>query len=196
MDEVTGLETCDLGHHHQEQGVGGDVERYAEEGVCRTLVELERQTVAGHVELEDGVTGRQGHLVDFGHVPGGDDHTAGVGIVLQLVQHILELIYRAAVVVGPRTPLVTIDGTEFAVLVGPLVPDTDAVLLEVLHVGVAFEEPEQFVDDRLQMELLRGEQGEAVVEVVTRLGAEDADGAGACAVAFLCAFGEDAIQNV
>ena len=101
VDEVTGLEACDLGHHHQEQGVGGDVEGYAEEGVCRTLVELERQTVAGHVELEDGVTGRQCHLVHLGHVPSGDDHTTGVGIVLQLVQHVLDLVYRAAVVVGP-----------------------------------------------------------------------------------------------
>ena len=90
----------------------------------------------------------------------------------------------------------TIDGTELTVFVGPLVPDTDTVLLEVFHVGVALEEPEQFVDDRLQMELLRGEQGESVIEVVTRLGAEDADGTGACAVTFLCAFGEDAVQNV
>ena len=111
MDEVTGLETCHLCHHHEEQGIGGNVEGYAEEGVGRTLVELERETVAGHVELEDGVTGGQRHLVDFGHVPGGDDHTTGIWIVLQLVQHILDLIYRAAVVVGPRTPLVTIDGT-------------------------------------------------------------------------------------
>ena len=90
----------------------------------------------------------------------------------------------------------TIDGTELAILVGPLVPDTDAVFLEVLHVGVALEEPEQFVDDRLQVEFLRSEQGETVVEVVTRLGAEDADGAGACAVTFLCAFGEDAVEDV
>ena len=90
----------------------------------------------------------------------------------------------------------TIDRTEFPVLVGPLVPDTDAVLLEVFHVGVALEEPEQLVDNRLQVELLGGEQGETVVEVVTRLGAEDADGAGACAVTFLCAFGEDAVEDV
>ena len=90
----------------------------------------------------------------------------------------------------------TIDGTELTVFVGPLVPDTDAVLLEVFHVGVALEEPEKFVDDGLQMELLRGEQGETVIEVVTALCAEDADGAGACAVPFLCAFGEDAVENV
>ena len=101
VDEVTGLEACHLRHHHQEQGVGGDVEGYAEEGVGRTLVELERETVTGHVELEDSVTGRQGHLVHLGHVPGGDDHTAGVGVVLQLVQHILDLVDSAAVIVGP-----------------------------------------------------------------------------------------------
>ena len=90
----------------------------------------------------------------------------------------------------------TIDGTEFAVLVGPFVPDTDTMFLKVLHVGIALEEPQQFVNDRLQVELLCGEQGETVVEVVTRLGAEDADGAGACTVTFLCSFGEDAVENV
>ena len=101
VDEVTGLVACHLCHHHEEQGVGGDVEGYAEEGVCRSLVELEREAVAGHVELEDGVTGGQGHLVHLGHVPGGDDHTTGVGIVLQLVEHVLDLVDGAAVVVGP-----------------------------------------------------------------------------------------------
>ena len=101
VDEVTGFETCHLCHHHQEQGVGGDVEGDAEEGVCRTLVELEGQTVTGHVELEDGVTGRQGHLVHLGHVPSGDDHTTGVGVVLQLVEYVLDLVDSAAVVVGP-----------------------------------------------------------------------------------------------
>ena len=33
VDEVTGLITCDLSHHLQEEGVRGNVERYAEEGV-------------------------------------------------------------------------------------------------------------------------------------------------------------------
>ena len=50
------------------------------------------------------------------------------------------------------------------------------MILQILHVGIALEEPKQFVDDTLQVELLGGEQGESVVEVVTTLGAEDADG--------------------
>ena len=101
VDEVTGLEACHLCYHHEEQGIGGNVEGYAEEGVGRTLVELERETVAGHVELEDSMTGRQGHLVHFGYVPGGDDHTTGVGVVLQLIEYILDLVDGTAVVVGP-----------------------------------------------------------------------------------------------
>ena len=46
------------------------------------------------------------------------------------------------------------------------------------------------------MELLCGEQGETVVEIVTRMGAEDADGASAGAVTLLCAFGENAVEDV
>ena len=90
----------------------------------------------------------------------------------------------------------TIDRSEFAVLVGPLVPDTDTMFLEVLDVGVALEEPEQFVDDGLQMKFLCGEQGETVVEVVARLGAEDADGTCTGTVTFFGAFGEDAVEDV
>ena len=101
VDEVAGFVARHLCHHHQEQGIGGDVEGYTEEGVCRTLVELERETVAGHIELEDGVTGGQGHLVHLCHIPGGDDHTTGVGIVLQLVEHVLNLVDSAAFVVRP-----------------------------------------------------------------------------------------------
>ena len=101
VDEITGFVARHLCHHHQEQGIGGDVEGYAEEGVCRPLVELERETVTGHIELEDGVTGGERHLIHLSHVPGGDDHTSGVGVVLQLVEHILDLVYRATVVIGP-----------------------------------------------------------------------------------------------
>jgi hypothetical protein len=46
------------------------------------------------------------------------------------------------------------------------------------------------------MEFLRGQQGEPVVEVVTALGAEDADGTCACTVTFLCAFCQDAVEDV
>ena len=142
------------------------------------------------------MTWRQGHLIHLSNIPCRDNHSAGIRIVLQLIQHILYLVYRSAVVVGPRTPLVSIYGAEFSILVCPLVPDAHTMLLKVLHVGITLQEPEEFVDDALQMELLRCQQGKSVVEVISRLCSEDTDGTCSCAVTFLCAFCEDTVQNV
>ena len=58
MDEVAWFETCDLSHHLKQQRIRCNVEGYAQEGVGTSLVELQRQTVVGDIELEDGVTGR------------------------------------------------------------------------------------------------------------------------------------------
>ena len=90
----------------------------------------------------------------------------------------------------------TIHGPQFAVLVGPLIPDADTVVLQIFYVGVALQEPEQFVDDRLQMEFLRGQQGKPVVEVISALGTKDADGTSASTVTFLSTFRQDAVEDV
>ena len=70
------------------------------------------------------------------------------------------------------------------------------MFLEVSHVGVSLQEPQEFVDNTLQVELLRCQQWESVVKVITALCAEDADGASACAVTLLGAFRQDAVENV
>src|SRR2546430_7265150 len=52
----------------------------------------------------------------------------------------------------PYTTLFRSDAAEVAVFVGPLVPDTHAVLVQILDVRIAPQEPEQFVDDRFDVE--------------------------------------------
>src|ERR1700722_20397439 len=42
MNEVAGLEAGDLGHHHGQQRIGGDVEGHAEKDIRRALIELAR----------------------------------------------------------------------------------------------------------------------------------------------------------
>ena len=76
-------------------------------------------------------------------------------------------------------PLVTVDRAELAVFIGPFVPDLHAALLQPAHVGVAGDEPEQLVDDRLQVQFLGREQREAPGEVEAHLRAEDRQGPGA-----------------
>ena len=47
------------------------------------------------------------------------------------------------------------------------------MFLEIMHVGVAAQEPKQFVDDAFQVQLLGGEQGKTLFEIKTHLMSED-----------------------
>lgn len=75
MDEVAGFETRDLGHHLQQQGIGGNVEGHPKERIGRALIELQRQSAVGYVELEETMARGKCHLVDFGYIPSRNNHT-------------------------------------------------------------------------------------------------------------------------
>jgi translation elongation factor EF-Tu-like GTPase len=70
------------------------------------------------------------------------------------------------------------------------------MLVEIFHVGVAGEEPEQLVDDRSQVQLLGGGEREAVREVEAHLMTEHRQRAGAGAIVLLRAVGENPFQQV
>ncbi len=71
-----------------------------------------------------------------------------------------------------------------------------AVVLQVLHVGVAAQEPQQLDDDRAQVQLLGGQHREALRQVEADLPAEHAQRAGAGAVAALDAVLQDIGEQV
>ena len=68
------------------------------------------------------------------------------------------------------------------------------MVVQVLDVGVAFQQPEQLVNDAFQMHLFRRDQRKTLRKVKAHLVAEHADGAGAGAVAFLVAVVEDVLE--
>src|SRR5690606_22933755 len=74
------------------------------------------------------------------------------------------------------------DRAEVAVLVGPLVPDRDAVVAQVLRVRVAADEPQQLGHDALEVDLLGGDDGEPLSQVEPHLVPEDTARSGAGAV--------------
>ena len=92
MDEVARAEAADLCYHHEQKGIGGDVERYAKEGVGATLVELETEASVGHVELEERVAGGQVHVGKVGHVPRADNHAARVGRLTDVADDVADLV--------------------------------------------------------------------------------------------------------
>lgn len=91
-----------------------------------------------HVELEEEVTGGEGHLVDFADVPSRDEMSAGVWIVFERIHEAGDLVDGGSVGRLPGAPLLAVDRAEFAVFVRPFIPDANSVLLEVSDVGFAF----------------------------------------------------------
>ena len=141
MYEFSRLQATHLRHHLQQQGIRCYVERHAEKGVGAALIELQREFAVGNIKLEQAVAGRQVHLLYVCHIPCADNHTARVRGVLYLVYHIRYLVDMAAVGCRPGAPLVSVDGTQLAILVCPLVPYSYPMLLKILHIGVALQEP-------------------------------------------------------
>jgi len=70
------------------------------------------------------------------------------------------------------------------------------MILEVGDVGIALEEPKQFVNDRFEMDFLGRQQREALLQIEAQLCAKQAQGAGPGAVHFSGAAVEDALHQV
>ena len=79
----------------------------------------------------------------------------------------------------------TINGTKVSVFIRPLVPDRHVVVVQIFDVGRAREEPEEFVDDRAQVELLRRHERKAFRERKAHLAAEKRPGAGAGSIGLM-----------
>ena len=148
------------------------------------MVELAAKTAVGDIELEEYVAGGEVHLGQLAYVPCRHKEPTRVGVVLDVVDEGGYLVDVRAVGAAPRAPLVAVDGSQFAIGAGPFVPNADLMVVEVLHIGVATEKPQQLVDDGAQVQLLGGEEGKSVVEVEAHLVAESAEGARAGAVVF------------
>ncbi len=105
-DELSDVESGLLGDHVRQQRVGRNVERDAEEHVCGTLIQLAgqlaRRTVSSgrHIELEESVARRQGHVVDFGRVPGGGDMAPGIRVVPDGRDNLGDLVDAATVLIS------------------------------------------------------------------------------------------------
>ena len=169
VHELAGFKPGHLRNHQRQQRVGGDVERHAEEDVGRALIELAGEPTLGDVKLEQTVTRRQRHLLDIGRVPGRDNEAARVGIAANGGDDACDLIDDAAISCRPRTPLPAIDGAELARFVRPLVPNRNAMLVEIFDIGVASEKPKQLVDDRFEVQLFGSGEGKATRKIEAHL---------------------------
>ena len=184
MYEFAGLQAGYLCHHHGKQSIRSNIERYTQENICAALVELAAEPAIGHIKLEQCVARAETHFGQVGYIPCVHDHAAAVGIGFYLVQHIFYLVIDLAVSTGPAAPLMAVYRAEATVLIRPFVPDAYAMFFEVGNIGIALQEPQQLIDNRLQVQLFSGHQGETLLQVEPHLVTKTAGGACAGTVGF------------
>ena len=128
------------------------------------------------------MTGRQRHLLQLADVPGADDQAPALRIPFYLGDDAIDLINHRAVAAAPPNPLRAIDGAEIAALVRPFVPDRHSFFVERTHVCVAAQKPEQLMDNRFQMQLLRCQERKSFPQIEPRLRPEDRERSGPGAI--------------
>ena len=139
---------------------------------------------------------RQCHLLDLARIPRSDNVPPAVRIFFDLRDDCVNLIDAATVGGAPVRPLRAVNASQAAILVRPFVPDGHAVVVKVFDVRVAAQKPEQFINDGLGVDLLRGEQRKRFAQRTTDLRAEDGIRARAGAVGLEPAVFEDVPQQI
>lgn len=128
------------------------------------------------------MTGGEGHLVKFAHVPGADDQASGVGVLANLLNDLRDLVHCIPIGLTPRAPLDAVDPTEVPFFIGPFIPDRDLMVVEELQVGLSSEEPKELIDNGLEVSFLGGNQRKPFAQIKSQLMAEDAIRTYTCAI--------------
>jgi hypothetical protein len=96
----------------------------------------------------------------------------------------------------PTSPLVTINGPQISVLVGPFIPDGDPIFVKIANIRITRQKPQKFMDNRLHMEFFRGQNRKALRKVKPHLMTENGTCAGACPVAAFHAIINNALEKI
>ena len=122
-DKIAHFQIALLRHHVDQQRIAGNVKRQAEEHVTGALIELAGELAVSDIELEERVARCQRHFIQLADVPGGNDDSARVRIVFQLVHHGGDLVNMAAIRRWPGAPLLAVNRAQVAIFICPFVPD-------------------------------------------------------------------------
>ena len=119
---------------------------------------IERQVEQHHVA-------RKLEVAPFTANLGADQHL-GIFIFIDLVNGLTRFC-------APIAPLHAINWPELTVIVGPVIPDRNAVLFEIANVRIAAQKPQELMHDRLNVQLLGCNQWKSLAEIEAHLVTEN-----------------------
>jgi len=96
----------------------------------------------------------------------------------------------------PGAPLIAVDWSQFAIAVGPLIPNGYPLLVKPFDVRRTLNEPQQLTDDRPGVQLLRSQQRKTLTKIKAHLIAECAQSARTGSVALRYAMRQDMIKQI
>lgn len=112
MHEGANLEVADMRNEMREECIRSDIERYAEEDISRSLIQLTAQFSIEHIKLKQRMTRRKAsfcHFFNLWWIPCTDDKSSTVWITFDLLYKSGELIEAIEV-----SPLLAIDRSQIA----------------------------------------------------------------------------------
>src|SRR5438270_4341124 len=173
VDEIARTQVANLGHHHRQERIGGDIEGHTQEKIGATLIQLATELAFIYMKLEEHMTRGECHPIDLGGIPRVHDEPARLWIGSDLGDDTCDLVDPFIFRATPVPPLCAIDTPEISLLVRPFIPNRHPMLVQPADVSVAAQEPKQLVNNRFQMELFRRQKGKALAQIKSGLSAEN-----------------------
>ena len=195
-DELSDVEIRLLCDDVQQQRIGRDIKWNAKKHVCAPLIELAAQRPVYYIELKHHMARWECHLRDFVNLPRRHDYASGIRIVTDEIQRLIQLVMDAPVFPFPSTPLFSIDWSQIALRICPLIPNGHTSIIEIFDICVATKKPKQLVNDTPYMKSLCCNHWKPFSEIKSHLVPESAYRAGTGTIALLVADFQNVFERV
>ena len=133
MHELACDKTADLRQHVHKHGILHDIPVVCREHVLRALIQNGVEPVAADMERHGIGAGIQSHLVQIGEIVEACQNAAAGRVVLQVVQHAVDLIELSLRETVFDAELIAVGLADGAALIGPAVPDMAAEVVDVVR---------------------------------------------------------------
>ena len=173
VNKIGCLQVANLGDHHRQQCVGGDIERNTKENIG--FVDTIDSLILVHPRrIETAYDKGESHMRNLPNIQ-------ALTIILRLsgdfnlLNDFIYLVNAPSVAILPSGPLGTVNRPQIPIFVGPFILNRDFILPQVTDICIPFQKPQKLMNHRLQVNFLSRDQWETFSEVITTLGSKKGD---------------------
>ena len=164
MHELACDKTADLRQHVHKYGILHDVPIVCREHVLRALVQNGIEPVSADMERHGIGAGIQSHFMQVGKIIEARQNAAAGRVVLQVVQHAVDLIELSLREAVFDAELIAVGFADGAALIGPAVPDMAAEVVDIIRLFLP--DPQQFLHARAPVGAAQRHEREFLLQII------------------------------